>query len=109
MANGDRELEAFGRACFRHTVSIHFGQPDAGRSHAFGSGSGVLILLDRPFLLTARHVVDAYAEARADGEVETLQIARGLLEDAPERCVERNPEIDVTAVDLTGIDVSQWE
>ena len=102
FSEGDRLL---GRACFNHTVVVWWGEPDVPGS--MNSGSGVLVQLDRPFLITAGHVISAHLVRLQQSNSIVLRVGDGILDRVTERIValsETNP--DLATLDLSGVDDS---
>jgi hypothetical protein len=96
-------LDLLARACYRNTVSVFWGVPD--QEPGTNSASGVLLNLNRPLLITAKHVVDTYLQRQRDDISLEFQIGLGFLPDVASRLVEASHPVDLITLDLSDIDV----
>jgi len=96
-----------GRTCFEHSVPVWWGEPDVPGS--MNSGSGALVQLGRPLLITAGHVISAYIERLQQNHLIHLRVGDGILDRVLERVIsisEANP--DLATLDLTGVDIKSF-
>lgn len=91
-------------ACFEHTVTVFFGDPDQG----LNSASGVLLKLERPLLVTALHVIQCYLDRQAQEPSLRLQIAQGTINAVSERLIGQANGLDLVTLDLAGIDIQSF-
>mgnify|MGYP001617086789 CR=1 FL=1 len=99
-------LDLLARACYRSTVSVFWGEPD--QEPGTNSASGVLINWNRPILVTAKHVVDAYLQRQVDNPSLEFQIGLGVLPNVASRLVEASSPTDLVTLDLSGVDVRSF-
>src|SRR5437867_3574447 len=99
-------LDLLARACYQSTVSAFWGEPD--QEPGTNSASGVLLHLNRPLLVTAKHVVDAYLKRQADNPSLEFQIGWGFLPDVASRLVEASHPADLVTLDLSDVDVRSF-
>ncbi len=101
------QLEEVARECFNHTVSLFWGEPDG--NCPLRSATGFLIELDAPFLFTARHVIQEFHEAWLKDDSLELKVGKGNIDQVSQRTVALNDEVDLVALNLSGIDVNSFQ
>lgn len=94
------------RSCFNHTVSLFWGEPDSQTD--MRNGSGVLLELDRPLLVTASHVISEFLQWQTSQPSIKLQIGKGSIDNIAERIIGKANQPDLVTLDLTGIDVQRF-
>ena len=101
------EIDEVARECFNHTVALFWGEPDGNTP--LRSATGFLIELDGHFLITARHVIQTFLEThRVDNSV-VLKVGKGIIDRVSQRATDWNDNIDLIALNLSGIDVKSFQ
>ena len=99
-------LDEVARECFNSTVSLFWGYPE---DDSLRSATGFFIELDGPFLFTARHVIEAFLEAKNDDASLELKVGKGYIDRVRQRVVDRNQDVDMVALNLEGIEISSFK
>ncbi|HNP29098.1 MAG TPA: hypothetical protein PKK23_08645 [Nitrospirales bacterium] len=101
------QLDDIARECFKHTVSLFWGEPDG--TSKLRSGTGFLVELNRPFLCTARHVIQTFLEAQREDKSLELIVGKGSIDQVNNRMMEGNDAHDLIAIDLSGIEINSFQ